>query len=103
MRHPAVGKGHRWKIGGIWSKCVVSLKEGSGDFFPLKSQYLVVNIFGFVSHVISSETTSPRHWSWKERQHVNEWAWLYSNKTLNTKPGSGLAMACEPSFLTPGQ
>lgn len=49
-------RGHQWKIGGIWRRGAVSFERGGSNIFSIQSQYLVVNIWGFVSHVVSFET-----------------------------------------------
>lgn len=99
MRQPVSEKGHQWKTGGIWIKCVVSLKGGGSVVF-YKEQ--MINILGFVGHVVSFETTVQK---WSKTTHLSQWVWLNSNKTLYTKkkPGAELDLVRELRFLTPGQ
>lgn len=62
-----------------WSKPCLLLKSGVNYFFSVKCQ--VVNTLGFVSHLVSPETTqlcpccANSH-----RQYVNKWGFLCSNK-----------------------
>lgn len=52
-----------------------------------------INSFSFANHVVSvAAVTITQFCSCSQssvRQHVNEWVWLYSNKTLFTETGSG--------------
>lgn len=63
-----------------------------------------VNIFGFAGHVVSAATTHLYPYMSCEncyRQYLNEWAWLYSQKTLFIKTDSGPIRPMGQSLLNP--
>lgn len=79
---------------------IVFLSRG-GQTFPVRGQ--IVNILDLAIHVVCVVTTQALLLQCENsyRQYVNEWVCLCADKTLFTKPGSGLDLAHGTGLSTP--
>lgn len=55
-------------------------RPGVGKFFSAKNQ--IVDFLGFVGQDLCLNNSTVLYHKSSHRQYINEWAWLYSNKTI---------------------
>lgn len=60
----------------------------------------MVNILGFVDHMVHVATARLCHVRSNSGQYIRQWMWLFPNKTLCKKVG-GRWLACGHSFASP--